>query len=97
MIRSQKEKIMARERFTGRYMGLGGQFIKAALKQRAVRVDFPPALRKKLKEKTGCSDRDIDKAVQDGIADFADAFARLVVEQQAKLTPPPEDDDNDEN
>lgn len=81
---------MPRQRFTGRYMGLGGRIIKAALKQQAVKMDIPPALRDKIKEATGCTDEDIDKIIRDGITDFQEASEKIMAEQHEQLTPPKE-------
>ena len=81
-------------RYSPRFAGAGGQFLKQIVEKNLIKVILTPRLKAMIREEFDCTDEDIDKAVQMGITDFGDDFKKLLAEQRAMLTPPKEPEYN---
>ncbi len=76
------------ERFSPRWPGAGGQFLKAM--KGNIRVRLSPGLKEMMKRQLKCTDEDIERVIRHGITDAEDVFDAILATQQKALTPPPE-------
>jgi len=80
-------------RFTGGGLaGAGGRFMTQVLEKNLIRVALTSRLREELKEIYGCTDTDIDAAIEAGIKEFGDDFKTFLAQQRKVMISPAEDE-----
>jgi hypothetical protein len=80
-------------RFTGGgLMGMGGRIMTRDLMKNLARSALTPMLRDELKKEYGCTDIDIDAAIEAGVTQFSDDFKTFLAQQRKVMTPPKEDE-----
>ena len=85
---------MPNSRYQPRLTGAGKQFMQQALDKKLIRVIMTPFLRRVIKNKFGCTDEDIDRAIKAGETEFGNEFKEMLKKQQAEMTPPKEETDD---